>query len=128
MKRLGKQLIVELCECSADKIDSVESVQNAMLEAAKAAKATIVAHKFHQFSPQGASGAVIIAESHLAIHTWPEYGYCAIDIFTCGDLDNYLAVEVLKEKFESKNCVITEVQRGIPGSTSEVLAHKPAHV
>ena len=74
-----------------------------MLEAARQANATIITSAFHKFSPIGISGVVVIAESHLAIHTWPEYGYAAVDVFTCGDvLDGAQAVRVLSERLGSR--------------------------
>ena len=113
VKELGRQLIVELYECDSLKIGEAHVVEQIMLDAAYAAKATIVAHKFHQFSPYGVSGTVIIAESHLSIHTWPEYRYCAVDIFTCGNLDNYQAVDLMKKQFKAERCLVTAVKRGI---------------
>ncbi len=74
-----------------------------MRQAAEEAGATIVDSSFHRFLPHGISGVVVIAESHLAIHTWPEYGYAAIDLFTCGDEVNpWKAFEFLRIKFDAK--------------------------
>ena len=85
-----------------------------MLATAKVAKATIVGSHFHQFSPFGVSGVVVIAESHLAIHTWPEYGYAAIDIFTCGEtLGTEVAAQYLVEKFQSRQPSLIELKRGL---------------
>lgn len=110
---LGQHLVIDLFGCNPEKIKEVASVEKVMIEAALAAKATIVAQKFHQFMPSGVSGALVLAESHLAIHTWPEVqGYCAIDIFTCGQTDNFAALEVLKAGFEAKGYVIVEIERG----------------
>jgi spermidine synthase len=110
---LGQHLVIDLFGCNPEKISIVESVEQVMVAAANAAKATIVAQKFHQFSPGGVSGALILAESHLAIHTWPEVqGYCAIDIFTCGATDNFAALEVLKTGFGAQGYVVVEIERG----------------
>ncbi len=96
-----------------------------MVSAAKQAKATIVDVSFHEFSPFGISGMVVIAESHLSIHTWPEYGYAAVDIFTCGDvIKPEIAVQYLIAQFESKNPSIVEMKRGIISCTNEKLPHK----
>ena len=85
MKRaLGRQVLLEFYGCAPNLLDSTEFVETAMLRAARKARATIVRAAFHRFSPHGVSGMVVIAESHLAIHTWPEHRYAAIDIFTCG--------------------------------------------
>ena len=95
-QRLGHHLVIDLFGCNPEKIKHVETVEKVMVEAAIAAKATIITKKFHQFNPFGVSGAVVVSESHLAIHTWPEVdGYCAIDIFTCGQTDNFAALEVI---------------------------------
>lgn len=110
---LGKHLIIELYDCDPEAINNAKSIEETMLAATRAAGGTIVTHSFHQFSPYGFSGAVIIAESHLTIHTWPEHGYCAVDIFTCGDLNNDAAFEVIKNGLKAKNCCRIEMKRGI---------------
>ncbi len=85
-----------------------------MLSGTKAANATIISHNFHKFSPYGVSGMVVIAESHVAIHTWPEYNYAAVDIFTCGDtIDPWVIQEYLKEAFNSQNVSSMEMKRGL---------------
>jgi len=78
------------------------------------ANATIISHNFHKFSPYGVSGVVVIAESHVAIHTWPEYNYAAVDIFTCGDtIEPWTIQENLKELFNSKSVSSMEMKRGL---------------
>lgn len=114
MNALGSHLLVELRDCNPAVLQSYEKVRSAMVSAAEAASATIVDVSFHEFSPFGISGMVIIAESHLSIHTWPEYGYAAVDIFTCGDLIQPAeAASYLIEQFESKNPSVVEMKRGI---------------
>ncbi len=121
---LGTQLLLELKDCNPTTLGSLEFVRETLKNAALEAKATIVEVAFHEFSPFGISGMVIIAESHLAIHTWPEYGYAAVDVFTCGDLiDPRVAADYLIEKFQSKNPTMVEMKRGILGN--EKLPHKP---
>ena len=93
---LGKQLVLELYECPLEIIDNQHIVEQALLATAAAIQATVVDIVFHKFSPQGVSGVVVIMESHIAIHTWPEYGYAAVDIFTCGDMDLAPGVEVIR--------------------------------
>lgn len=96
-------MIIEFFGCDEKSLDDITIIETVMLSAAEAANATIVAHKFHQFAPQGVSGAVIVAESHFAIHTWPEYNYCHVDIFTCGEhTDNAAALEVIKNGLSAK--------------------------
>ena len=87
MKPLGQHLLLDLFDCDAKMISSLQGVKASMLEAAERAQATVVQLVFHEFSPFGISGVgLAIAESHLAIHTWPEHRYAAVDIFTCGDV------------------------------------------
>jgi len=120
---LGTHLLLELRDCNPKTLGSLEFVKNAMQNAALEAKATIVEVAFHEFSPFGVSGMVVIAESHLAIHTWPEYGYAAVDVFTCGDLIKpQVAAKFLIEQFECKNSSIVEMKRGVLGH--EKLPHK----
>lgn len=126
MKSLGKHLIVELYDCDRVRINDVAQVERILVEAVKLSKATIIQPVFHQFSPHGVSGVVVIAESHFTIHTWPEYGYCAVDIFTCGDLiDADLALHFLKEQFEAKNLSVVDIKRGVLDIPSPELKHKP---
>lgn len=121
---LGTHLLLELRDCSRATLSNLEFVQETLKNAALEAKATIVEVAFHEFSPFGISGMVVIAESHLAIHTWPEYGYAAVDVFTCGDLiDPKVAANYLIEKFQSQNPSILEIKRGLLGT--EKLPHKP---
>jgi len=122
---LGMHLLVELRDCNPKILSDLKKVEEILVTAAKAAKATIVQTHFHQFSPFGISGVVIIAESHLSVHTWPEYGYAAVDIFTCGDtLKPELAVSSVIERFHSKQPSIIEVKRGILSRDNVKLPHK----
>lgn len=110
---LGKQLIAELMDCDPAVLADVDAIRKSMLEAAYAAGCTIITQTFHHFSPLGVSGAVIIAESHLAIHTWPEYRYAAVDVFTCGDsADPILAVDTLAKALGCGRHSLTALQRG----------------
>lgn len=114
MEALGKQILVEFYDCDQSKINDVTYVENSLIQATKDANATIISHNFHKFSPYGVSGVVVIAESHVAIHTWPEYNYAAVDIFTCGDtIDPWAIQEKLKELFDSKNVSSMEMKRGL---------------
>ncbi len=125
MHALGTHLLVELRDCNPEILKDLERVKNALVSAAKEAKATIVDISFHEFNPFGISGMVVIAESHLSIHTWPEYSYAAVDIFTCGDIIKpEVAASFLIEKFESKSPSIVELKRGILSHTNEKLPHK----
>jgi S-adenosylmethionine decarboxylase proenzyme len=85
LNALGRHLILELKDCNPKLLDDLPFVQHTLIHAAESTGATIIGHTFHKFSPQGVTGVVAIAESHVCIHTWPEYGYAAADIFTCGE-------------------------------------------
>jgi S-adenosylmethionine decarboxylase proenzyme len=114
LNALGTHLIVELKECDSELLNSLAYVRRSMLEAAEVVGATVIDDTFHQFAPLGVTGVVAIAESHLTIHTWPEYGYAAVDIFTCGDtIAPREAVRFLIEKLNAQDSTITELQRGV---------------
>ncbi len=105
---------MELKDCDRDVLNNLDLLRNTLIIAAREAGATVLGESFHQFSPQGVSGVVVIAESHLFVHTWPEYGYAAIDIFTCGDSANpEAAADMLIEKLGAKNPTVLELKRGL---------------
>jgi len=111
---LGHHLLIELYGCDAEILNDCEKIEKIMNTAALLANAHIVGSIFHQFNPHGISGVVIIAESHFSIHTWPEYGYAAIDIFTCGnEMRTDLAYAYMIEHFKAKSSAIVEMKRGI---------------
>lgn len=85
MSPLGHQLLLDLAGIARHRLDDLDRLRTALVEAASSAGATVVEERFHRFEPHGISGVVILAESHLAIHTWPELGTAAVDVFTCGD-------------------------------------------
>jgi len=113
MQALGRHLLIELYGCDSTVLDDVAGIEEYMRTAARKANSTIVNSTFHRFSPYGVSGVVVIAESHLSIHTWPEYGYAAVDIFTCGDsVDPWKAFDYLKNVMKSHDHSIIELKRG----------------
>ncbi len=125
MYALGTHLLIELRDCNPSILKDLEKVKNTLISAAKEAKATIIDSSFHEFNPFGISGVVVIAESHLTIHTWPEYGYAAVDIFTCGDvIKPEIAASYLIKQFESKNPSLVEMKRGILSHKNKKLPHK----
>ena len=114
MKTIGRHLIAEYYECRRDTLDDVSTVKQAMLDAARAIGATVLGDNFHQFEPHGVSGTVVIAESHLSVHTWPENGYVAVDIYTCGGLDPRIGFELLADRLGAQGCRVQEILRGLP--------------
>ncbi len=114
MNALGKHLLLELKGCDKEALNEIGFLREALLAAAGGAGATVLGESFHQFKPQGVSGVVIIAESHICIHTWPEYGYAVADIFTCGDsVQPKKAAEIIAGKLGGKNHSITEMSIGV---------------
>ena len=127
MKILGRHLIAELSNCDSSKLDNMELLEQYLNEAVRLSGATIVRSVFHRYSPQGVSGVVVIAESHLSIHTWPEYAYAAVDFFTCGEsVDPYKAFDYIKDMLGSPNVQLREIKRGMPSQADEIIDHKPA--
>ncbi|MEO1022727.1 MAG: adenosylmethionine decarboxylase [Bacteroidota bacterium] len=127
MEALGRQILVEFYDCESGKLNDVQYIEEAMLGATKKANATIISHNFHKFSPYGVSGVIVIAESHVAIHSWPEYNYAAVDIFTCGEtIDPWVIQESLKEALGSDNTSSMEMKRGLfRVPTGQKLLFKP---
>jgi len=114
LNALGRHLLIELQDCDKEVLNDLSFLRDAMVAAAIGCGAMVLGESFHHFNPQGVSGVVVIAESHLSIHTWPEYGYAAADIFTCGTaVEPEKAAEALIEKLGAKNHSITEIQRGL---------------
>lgn len=107
----GMHLLIDFW--GATNLNSVKEIEDILIKSAKEARATVLYSYLHPFEPQGVSGVVVLAESHISIHTWPERGYAAIDIFMCGDANPYLAIPVLKEFFKPDNIQISESKRGV---------------
>jgi len=109
---LGNHILVEFMNCDPHIMNDVAAIERDMVAAAQKAGATVINSTFHHFSPWGVSGVVVIQESHLAIHTWPEYGYAAVDLFTCGDMDAWISFDHLKDCFKSISYSAIEMKRG----------------
>jgi S-adenosylmethionine decarboxylase len=128
MKTVGRHLLAELYGCDDTIINNVEQIRRHMLRAANEIGATVVGEVFHQFSPSGVSGVVVIAESHLSIHTWPETRYVAIDIYTCGGLSPSLGIFHLAGALGAGQCRIQEILRGLPGDLDDQVADCPSDI
>lgn len=110
---LGRHVILEMRGCDKNVIDSVEGVRDILTKATCASKATLVEVVCHHFSPYGVTGVAILAESHISVHTWPEYEYAAVDIFLCGhNIDPHKAASYIKKTFGAKETSIVELKRG----------------
>ena len=123
MEALGRQILVEFYDCDTMVMNDEDLIREILLEGVRRSKATIVSDTFHTFNPHGVSGVVVIAESHVAIHTWPEHGYAAVDIFTCGDtIDPWIIQQYLETAFSAGNVSSMEMKRGL---FPERRPHKP---
>jgi S-adenosylmethionine decarboxylase proenzyme len=110
---LGRHILVEAWGCRNESLNDLPGIRRAMINAAEAAGATVLDVSFRRFAPQGVSGVVIISESHLTIHTWPEHGYAAIDLFTCGDrAEPWKAFNVLSAFLGAGQVSAMELRRG----------------
>ena len=112
---LGTHYLLECSGCRAELLTDLDLLKSTMQNAAAQAGATVVETVLHQFNPHGLSGVVVIAESHLAIHTWPEHHYAAIDIFTCGDaqMAERISLQIL-EAFAPQQHTVQKIQRNPP--------------
>lgn len=111
---LGRHILAEFYNCNEEIINDHTLIEKYMIDAAEKANATVVKSCFHMFNPWGVSGVVVIQESHLTIHTWPELGYASVDLFTCGDEVNpWIAFEHLKEMLQAEKTETIEVPRGM---------------
>lgn len=112
-KDYGRHYLVDFQGCDPETLKFVGPTRAIFLRAAKEAKATVVGEEFHQFEPEGVSGVLLIAESHLSVHTWPEDGFAAVDIFTCGaEMDADVAIAVLTAAFRAERTVVKVHTRG----------------
>ncbi|WP_156291429.1 adenosylmethionine decarboxylase [Oceanobacillus salinisoli] len=114
MDTMGRHVIAELWECNVDKLNDMGLIERVFVDAALKAGAEIREVAFHKFAPYGVSGVVIISESHLTIHSFPEHGYASIDVYTCGDIiDPNVAAEYIATALESKSYDRVELPRGM---------------
>ncbi|MCA9543292.1 MAG: adenosylmethionine decarboxylase [Myxococcales bacterium] len=113
MDTQGTHLLAEYHGCPADALDDVKRVESILNDAAVAAGATVMQSAFHRFRPHGVSGVVILAESHLSVHTWPERGYAAVDLYTCGTVDAQAAHAWLARELRAERADLLWVERGL---------------
>ena len=114
MQRIGRHLILELWGCDAESINSIATIERAMTDTVEACGATLLDLRVYPFTPIGVTGVAILSESHMMIHTWPEHGYAAVDVFTCGyHTDPAEAVPVLRRYFHPERIQVMEMNRGL---------------
>lgn len=126
MKTQSQHLLVELFGCDTEVLENKILLTELLEKAALAANVTIVQSVFHQYSPQGITGMVIIEESHLSIHTWPEYGYASVDFYTCGDGRPEKALDVIQNGLGAERTEVLMVDRGksLTNSAMNIKYHK----
>ena len=113
MESLGEHILIELYNCNKELIDNSVLLEEIMLKAAEVANATVVKSVFHNFSPQGVTGVIVVEESHFAIHTWPEHNYAAVDLFTCSEeMDYNAAYKFLEKELQADRSSFSKVLRG----------------
>ena len=110
METMGRHVISELWGCDFDNMDLIERI---FVDAALKSGAEVREVAFHKFAPQGVSGVVIISESHLTIHSFPEHGYASIDVYTCGNLDPNIAADYIAKALNAETCEKVEIPRGL---------------
>ncbi|ANU12256.1 S-adenosylmethionine decarboxylase proenzyme [Planococcus antarcticus DSM 14505] len=113
METMGRHVIAELWQCDFDKLNDMDFIEQTFVDAALKSGAEVREVAFHKFAPQGVSGVVIISESHLTIHSFPEHGYASVDVYTCGDLDPTIAAEYIAEALGSTSRELVELPRGM---------------
>jgi len=118
-------VLIDLYDCDHESLLDASKIRDGMLNTAGLMGAEVIGHSFHTFKPWGVSGTVTIAESHLAVHTWPEYNFAAVTFETCGSsMDHPKAYNYLVEFFGAKNPKITHQKRGFMESLSKEVYYK----
>lgn len=125
MNTLGRHLLVEYRRCTSEVLDDVAAMEFLLREAAAAAGATVLGAQFHRFQPHGVSGVLLIAESHLSVHTWPEAAYAAVDFYTCGDCDPYRAHDAIAARLRPGSVETMLVTRGAPQGLMHTTHERP---
>ena len=114
MKAIGRHIILEMWGC--ENLNSEETAERALREMVVALDVNLLDLRVYPFSPIGVTGVAIVSESHIMIHTWPEHGYAAVDVFTCGEQRSpEAAIPVIKEYFAPQRIQVMEMNRGIVG-------------
>lgn len=127
METYGRHFLVEYHGCDASVLDNMELLERSLRRAAQAAKAHVINALFHRFMPHGVSGVVVIQESHLSIHTWPESGYAAVDFYTCGECMPQLAHDVLLAALAAESFELLEIERGTTQKPNSMHVKRHEH-
>ncbi len=110
---IGMHVILDLYECNPEILNDIDKIEQILTESAHISNATILDKHFRKFNPQGVTGVIVVSESHISIHTWPELGYAAVDVYTCGSHTLPVkASEYIIKALECKRPTITKIDRG----------------
>ena len=113
VRAMGRHLLADLYECRHELLDDPVALEALAVEAVTRSHGTVVSRHHHHFEPSGVSVVIMVAESHLALHTWPEHRYVGVDYFTCGpSVEPRLAIELMRDALQPRRHRIREVQRG----------------
>ncbi len=108
----GQHLIIDAFECDEDILNDEELLKTLLINTVNELGMEILSTHFHSFSPQGVTGVIGISTSHFSIHTWPEHGYAALDLYTCGNQNLWTILKELLIKFKARRACVYEVSRG----------------
>ena len=117
MEQMGTHLVVDAWQAPAELLNDPEAIRKALLKAIEVGKVTLIDLCVHQFSPHGVTATATLAESHIAIHTWPEHEYFAADLFFCGAGKPELSMKILQSALQAKQITVRELKRGIVTET-----------
>ncbi len=121
MKKMGTHLVVDAWGAPADLLNDPEKIRQALIEGITVGQATLIDLCVHQFSPHGVTATATLAESHIAIHTWPEHGYFAADLFFCGQGKPKEAMKLLQTALQAKQVTMREIERGFTPTKEQEL-------
>ncbi|NEO26082.1 MAG: adenosylmethionine decarboxylase [Kamptonema sp. SIO4C4] len=123
MNKVGIHLVVDAWQAPSELLNDPERIRRALVDAIDSGEATLIDLCVHQFSPHGVTATATLEESHIAIHTWPEHGYFAADLFFCGRGKPKEAMKVLQQALQAQQVQMREIERGIP---DQGIAHGAA--
>ena len=122
-RALGRHALLDLYGCDPEILNDKDRLEGLLAQTAVDLECTVVQQVFHTFAPHGVSGVVVIAESHLAIHTWPEHGFAAVDLFTCSDATELASLaRLLRKRLGADEIVYREESRGLPATLRPTAA------
>jgi S-adenosylmethionine decarboxylase len=120
MNKMGTHLVMDAWEAPAELLNDPERIRLAIMDAIEVGEATLIDFCVHQFSPYGVTATATLAESHIAIHTWPEHGYFAADCFFCGRGKPEVAIKLLQTALQAQKAEIKHIDRGFHISEEEL--------